>query len=109
MRAFSLTYHFEIARSLHAALIFRVDGRGSEWYAELSPEASTSGEGIVDHPGLGDPPERNSRRKLTKRGQVNGKGICESCDGDHPFPIKTTQGEREPASPFTAYAFVQAD
>lgn len=31
----------------------RVDGHGGgEWYVDLSPEARTSGEGVVEHPGL---------------------------------------------------------
>ncbi len=53
MRAFSLTYRFDIGGSLRATLVFRVDGPGGgEWYVELSPQAPTSGEGVVDHPGL---------------------------------------------------------
>lgn len=53
MRAFSLTYRFDIGGSLRATLVFRVNGPGGgEWYVELSPEASTSGEGVIEHPGL---------------------------------------------------------
>jgi hypothetical protein len=34
-------------------LAFRIDGPGGgEWYVALSPESSTSGEGVVEHPGL---------------------------------------------------------
>jgi len=53
MRAFSLLYHGDIGGPLRATLVFRVDGPGGgEWYVELSPEAPTSGEGVVEHPGL---------------------------------------------------------
>lgn len=53
MRAFSLLYRRDIGRSLNAMLVFRVDGPGGgEWYVKLSPEVSTSGEGVVDHPNL---------------------------------------------------------
>jgi hypothetical protein len=53
MRAFSLLYRFDIGGSLRSTLVFRVDGiGGGEWYVNLSPEGSTSGEGVVDHPNL---------------------------------------------------------
>ena len=53
MRAFSLLYRHDFGGSLRTTLVFRVDGPGGgEWYVELSPEAPTSGEGGVDHPGL---------------------------------------------------------
>jgi hypothetical protein len=53
MRAFSLLYRRDIGGPLRATLVFRVDGPGGgEWYVELSPQAATSGEGIVGHPGL---------------------------------------------------------
>lgn len=53
MRAFSLLYRRDIGGSLRATLVFRVDGpAGGEWYVELSPEDTTSGEGVVEHPGL---------------------------------------------------------
>ncbi len=53
MRAFSLLYRGDIGGPLRATLAFRVDGPGGgEWYVELSPEAPTSGEGVVEHPGL---------------------------------------------------------
>ena len=46
MRAFSLLYRHDIGDPLRATLAFRVDGRGGgEWYVDLSPEATTSGEG----------------------------------------------------------------
>ncbi len=53
MRAFSLLYRYDMGGSLRDTLVFRVDGPGGgEWYVELSPEAATSGEGVVEHPGL---------------------------------------------------------
>jgi len=53
MRAFSLLYRRDIGGSLRDTLVFRVDGPGGgEWYVELSAEAPTSGEGVVEHPGL---------------------------------------------------------
>jgi len=53
MRAFSLLYRRDIGGPLRTTLVFRVDGPGGgEWYVKLSPEAATSGEGAVDHPGL---------------------------------------------------------
>ncbi len=53
MCAFSLLYRFDIGGSLHDTLVFRVDGPGGgEWHVELSPESPTSGEGVVEHPGL---------------------------------------------------------
>ncbi len=53
MRAFSLLYRRDIGGSLHDTLVFRVEGPGGgEWYVELSPEAPTSREGVVEHPGL---------------------------------------------------------
>jgi hypothetical protein len=53
MRAFSLLYRFDIGGSLNATLVFCVDGPGGgEWYVTLSPDVSTSGEGVVEHPNL---------------------------------------------------------
>ena len=53
MRAFSLLYRRDIGGSLRTTLVFRVDGPGGgEWYVDLAPEAATSGEGVVAHPGL---------------------------------------------------------
>jgi hypothetical protein len=53
MRAFSLLYRLDIGGSLRDTLVFRIDGPGGgEWYVELSPEAPSSGEGTVEHPGL---------------------------------------------------------
>ena len=53
MRAFSLLYRRDIGGSLRATLVFRVDGPGGgNWYVELSPHVPTSGEGVVEHPGL---------------------------------------------------------
>ena len=53
MRAFSLLYRLDIGGPLRDTLVFRVDGAGGgEWYVALAPDAPTSGEGVVDHPGL---------------------------------------------------------
>ena len=53
MRAFSLLYRFDIGDPLRNSLAFRVDGPGGgEWYVKFSPKAATSGEGVIDDPGL---------------------------------------------------------
>ena len=53
MRAFSLLYRRDIGGSLRTTFVFRVAGPGGgEWYVDLAPEAATSGEGVVAHPGL---------------------------------------------------------
>ncbi len=53
MRAFSLLYRLDIGGPLRDTLAFHIDGAGGgEWYVNLSPDAPTSGEGVVEHPGL---------------------------------------------------------
>jgi len=53
MRAFSLLYRLDIGGSLRDTIAFRIDGDGGgEWYVKLSPDAPTSGEGVVENPGL---------------------------------------------------------
>jgi hypothetical protein len=53
MRAFSLLYRLDIGGQLRDTIIFRIDGAdGGEWYVKVSPDAPTSGEGAVEHPGL---------------------------------------------------------
>jgi SCP-2 sterol transfer family protein len=53
MGAFSLLYRYDIGKSLRDTLVFRIDGPGGgEWYVKLSPQATASGEGVVEHPGL---------------------------------------------------------
>ena len=53
MRAFSLLYRPDFGGSMRDTITFRIDGsNGGEWYVKLSPDAPTSGEGVVDHPGL---------------------------------------------------------
>ena len=53
MRAFSLLYRLDIGGSLRDTIAFRIDGIGEgDWYVKLSPDAPTSGEGVVEHPGL---------------------------------------------------------
>ena len=53
MSATSLLYRSDIGGSLNATLVFRVDGpSGGEWYVNLFPDVSTSGEGVVECPTL---------------------------------------------------------
>jgi hypothetical protein len=53
MRAFSLLYRLDFGGSMRDTLAFRIDGLdGGEWYVKLAPDAPTSGEGVVEHPGL---------------------------------------------------------
>jgi hypothetical protein len=53
MLAFSLLYRHDIGDPLRTTLVFRVAGPGGgEWHVDLAPEAATSGEGVVGHPGL---------------------------------------------------------
>lgn len=53
MRAFSLLYRLDFGGPLRDTIVFRIDGPdGGEWYVRLSPDAPTSGEGAVEHPGL---------------------------------------------------------
>lgn len=53
MRAFSLLYRLDIGGLLRETIAFRIDGvGGGEWYVKLSPDAPTSGEGVVGHPNL---------------------------------------------------------
>lgn len=53
MRAFSLLYRLDIGGPLRDTIVFRIDGNdGGEWYVKLSPDAPTSGEGVVENPGL---------------------------------------------------------
>lgn len=53
MSAFSLLYRFDIGGPLRTTLVFRVDGPGGgEWYVDITPDAASSGEGAVEHPGL---------------------------------------------------------
>ena len=53
MRAFSLLYRLDIGGQLRDTIAFCIDGSdGGEWYVRLSPDAPTSGEGVVENPGL---------------------------------------------------------
>jgi len=53
MRAFSLLYRLDIGGSLRATFAYRIDGDGGgEWYVNVSPDAPTSGEGVVERPDL---------------------------------------------------------
>ncbi|HLO18669.1 MAG TPA: hypothetical protein VK206_27810 [Anaerolineales bacterium] len=51
MRALSLLYHYDLGRDLRAAFVFQIDGPGGgNWYVDVSPEKTSSKEGIADHP-----------------------------------------------------------
>jgi len=53
MRAFSLLYRLDIGGSLRETIVFRIDGDGGgEWYVKFAPDVPTSGEGIIENPGL---------------------------------------------------------
>jgi hypothetical protein len=53
MHAMSLLYRLDIGGSLHATFVFRIEGPGGgEWYVEVSPDAPTSDEGVVERPSL---------------------------------------------------------
>ncbi len=53
MRALSLLYRLDFGGILRDTIVFRIDGSdGGEWYVRLSPDAPTSGEDVVEHPGL---------------------------------------------------------
>ena len=46
MRAFSVVYGHDIGGALEATIGFRVDGEGSgNWYVNVAPGATTSGQG----------------------------------------------------------------
>ena len=53
MRALSLLYRYDLGGGLRAAYAFRMDGPGGgDWYVNVAPEATSSGEGIVDQPSI---------------------------------------------------------
>jgi hypothetical protein len=53
MRALSLLYRYDLGGDLRAAYRFRIDGAGGgHWYVQVSPQAATAEEGMVDRPGL---------------------------------------------------------
>ena len=53
MRAFSLLYRLDFGGPLRDTIVFRIDGPdGGEWYVKLSPDTPSSGEGVVEQPGL---------------------------------------------------------
>jgi SCP-2 sterol transfer family protein len=53
MRAQSLLYRYDLGGSLKAVVAFRVDGPGGgNWHINLSPETTSSDEGMVDHAAL---------------------------------------------------------
>lgn len=53
MRALSLLYRYDLGGNLQATFVFRIDGPGGGiWYVDVSPQATTSQEGISNHPSL---------------------------------------------------------
>ncbi len=53
MRAFSLLYRIDLGGELRDTIVFRIDGPGGgEWFVKLSPDVPTSGEGVLQQPGL---------------------------------------------------------
>jgi hypothetical protein len=53
MRALSLLYRYDLGRDLRAIFVFQIDGPGGgNWYVDVSPERTCSGEGIVERPSL---------------------------------------------------------
>jgi hypothetical protein len=53
MRALSLLYRYDLGGSLRAVIAFKIDGPGGGfWHVDVSPEAASSDEGVVEHPSL---------------------------------------------------------
>jgi hypothetical protein len=53
LRALSLLYRQDLGGDLQAVFAFHIDGPGGgEWFLEVSPGATNSREGCVDHPSL---------------------------------------------------------
>ena len=53
MRALSLLYRYDLGGDLRATFVFQIDGPGGgSWYVDVSPDETSSGEGMVDHPSL---------------------------------------------------------
>ncbi len=53
MCALSLLYRYDLGGDLQAVFAYRIDGPGGgNWYIQVSPEATTAGEGMVDRPSL---------------------------------------------------------
>ncbi len=53
MRALSLLYRHDLGGDLSAIFAFKMDGPGGgDWYVDVSPEKSSSAEGLAEHPSL---------------------------------------------------------
>jgi hypothetical protein len=53
MRAMSLLYRYDLGGDLRTVIVFQIDGPGGgTWHVDVSPESTTSQEGMPDHPGL---------------------------------------------------------
>ena len=53
MRALSLLYRHDLGGDLRAVFAFEIDGPGGgNWFVDVSPESTLSGEGIASHPSL---------------------------------------------------------
>ena len=53
MRALSLLYRYDLGRDLRAVFAFEMEGPGGgNWYVDVSPERTSSAEGIAPHPSL---------------------------------------------------------
>lgn len=53
MRALSLLYRYDLGGDLRTVVVFQIDGPGGgTWHVDITPEGTTSQEGMPDHPGL---------------------------------------------------------
>jgi hypothetical protein len=53
MRALSLLYRYDLGGDLRAVFAFKMDGPGGgNWHVDVSPEKTSSAEGIAEHPSL---------------------------------------------------------
>ena len=53
MRALSLLYRYDLGKDLRASFVFEMEGPGGgSWHVDVSPEATSSAEGIATHPSL---------------------------------------------------------
>ncbi len=53
MRALSLLYRHDLGGDLRAAFVFEMEGPGGgNWHVDVSPEGTSSAEGIANHPSL---------------------------------------------------------
>ena len=53
MRALSLLYRFDLGGDLRAVIVFEIEGPGGgSWHVDVSPEGTSSAEGIAENPAL---------------------------------------------------------